>query len=71
MVALFALSLLLVIAVLGLYFSGAFKSPYVGIPYILLLRLAFYLLMMLLMLLFWHGGKERSYGGHNLTVNAR
>jgi hypothetical protein len=71
MVALFALSLLLGIAVLGLYFSGAFKSPYFGIPYVLLLRLAFYLLMMLLMLTFWYGEKERSYDGHHPTVNGR
>lgn len=70
MVALFAFSLLLGIALLGLYFSGAFKSPYFGIPYILLLRLAFYLLMMLLMLTLWYGGKERSYEGHYPSVNA-
>lgn len=71
MVALLAVSLLLGIAIMLLYFSGAFKSPYFGIPYILLFRLAFYLLLMLLMLMFWYGGKERSYNGHDPTVNAR
>lgn len=72
MVALLAVSLLLGIALMLLYFSGAFKSPYFGIPYILLFRLAFYLLMMSLMLMmFWYGGKERSYNGHDPTVNAR
>ncbi|MBX3331430.1 MAG: hypothetical protein KF722_13570 [Nitrospira sp.] len=53
MVTLIAGSLLLGIIIVALYFFGAFKSPYVGLPYFWLFRFA---LMLLLMLTLWYGG---------------
>ncbi len=55
MVTLIAGSLLLGIIIVALYFFGAFKSPYVGLPYFWLLRFA----LMLLLMLLWYGGRER------------
>jgi hypothetical protein len=60
MVTLIAGGLLLGIIIVALYFFGAFKSPYLGIPYFWLFRLALYLLLMWLMLTFWYGGREPS-----------
>ncbi len=59
MVTLIAGGLLLGIIIVALYFFGAFKSPYLGLPYFWLFRLALLLLMMLLMLTFWCGGREQ------------
>ena len=56
MVTLIAGSLLLGLIIVALYFFGAFKSPYIGIPYFWLFRFA---LMLLLMLTLWYGGKEQ------------
>lgn len=58
MVTLIAGSLFLGIIVVALYFFGAFKSPYLGIPYFWLFRFALMLFLMLLMLTFWQGGRE-------------
>lgn len=71
MVPLIAGGLLLGIIIVALYFFGAFKSPYLGLPYFWLFRLALYLLLILLMLTLWYGGRERPYEGHNPTVNSR
>ena len=49
-------SLFLGLIIVALYFFGAFKSPYIGIPYFWLFRFA---LMLLLMLTLWYGGKEQ------------
>ncbi len=70
MVTLIAGGLLLGIIIVALYFFGAFKSPYLGLPYFWLFRLALLLLMML-MLMFWYSGRERPYEGDDPTVNAR
>ena len=65
-------SLLLGIIIVALYFFGAFKSPYLGLPYFWLFRFASLLLLMLLMLTFWYSGRERPYEeGYDPTVNAR
>ncbi len=72
MVTLIAGSLLLGIIIVALYFFGAFKSPYLGLPYFWLFRFALLLLLMLLMLTFWYSGRERPYEvGYDPTVNAR
>ena len=55
MVTFIAAGLLMGIIIAGLYFFGAFKSPYIGLPFF---RLAWYLLLMLLMLALWYGGRE-------------
>ena len=68
MVTFIAAGLLLGIIIVGLYFFGAFKSPYIGLPF---LRLALYLLLMLLMLALWYGGKERPYEGYDSTIDTR
>ncbi|HEX6727804.1 MAG TPA: hypothetical protein VF078_10655 [Nitrospira sp.] len=59
MVTLIAGSLLLGLIIVALYFFGAFKSPYIGIPYFWMFRFALMLLLMLLMLVLWHSGKEQ------------
>ena len=59
MVTLIAGSLLLGLIIVALYFFGAFKSPYIGIPYLWLFRFALMLLLMLLILTFWQGGREQ------------
>jgi hypothetical protein len=63
MVTIIAGGLLLGLIIVALYFFGAFKSPYVGIPYFWLFRFAFMLLMMWLMVTFWQSGNERPYEG--------
>lgn len=70
MVTLIAGSLLLGIIIVALYFFGAFKSPYLGLPYFSLFRVAL-LLLMLLMLTLWYSAKERSYEGYDPTADAR
>ena len=57
MVTLIASSLLLGLIIMALYFFGAFKSPYLGMPYFRLFRLALYLLLALLMLTLWRTGE--------------
>ena len=71
MVTLIAGGLLLGIIMIDLYFFGAFKSPYLGLPYFWLFRFALLLLLMLLMLTFWYSGRESPYEGQDPTVNAR
>ena len=71
MVTLIAGGLLLGIIMIALYFFGAFKSPYLGLPYFWLFRFALLLLLMLLMLTFWYSGRESPYEGQDPTVNAR
>jgi hypothetical protein len=71
MVTLIAGSLLLGIIIIALYFFGAFKSPYVGLPYFWLFRFALLLLLMLLMLTFWYSGRERPYEGEDPTISTR
>ena len=56
MPVLIAGGLLLGIIIVALYFFGAFKSPYIGLPYFWLFRFA---LLLLLMLTFWYGERER------------
>lgn len=70
MVSLIAGSLLLGIIIVALFFFGAFKSPYLGLPYFWLFRLALMLLLMLLMVTLWQGGIERPYEGYDRTVNS-
>ena len=48
MVTLIAGGLLLGTIVVALYFFGAFKSPYIGLPYFWLFRFALLLLLMIL-----------------------
>ena len=67
MVTLIAGSLLMGLIVVALYFFGAFKSPYLGLPYFWLFRFALLLLLMLLMATFWYGQKERPYEGYDST----
>jgi hypothetical protein len=55
MVTLIAGGLLLGIIIVALFFFGAFKSPYVGLPYFWLFRFAMMLLLMLA--LWWYGGR--------------
>ena len=55
MVTFIATGLLVGVIIVALYFFGAFKSPYIGLPFF---RLAWYLLLMLLMLALWYGGRE-------------
>jgi hypothetical protein len=68
MVTLIASSLLLGIIIVVLYFFGAFKSPYIGLPFF---RLAWFLFLILIMLALWYGGRERPYEGYDPTVNTR
>ncbi len=60
-------SLLMGLIIVALYFFGAFKSPYLGLPYFWLFRFALMLLLTLLMLTFWYGGRERPYEGSDAT----
>ena len=60
-------SLLMGLIIVVLYFFGAFKSPYLGLPYFWLFRFALMLLLTLLMLTFWYGGRERPYEGSDAT----
>lgn len=71
MVTLIAGGLLLGLIVVALFFFGAFKSPYVGLPYFWLFRFALMLLLMLLMLTLWQGGKEHTYKGYDPPANTR
>jgi uncharacterized membrane protein YbhN (UPF0104 family) len=71
MVTLIAGGLLLGLIVVALFFFGAFKSPYVGLPYFWLFRFALMLLLMLLMLTLWKGGKERTYEGYDPPATTR
>jgi len=71
MVTLIAGGLLLGIIIVALYFFGAFKSPYLGIPYFWFFRLALFLLLMLLMLTLWYGGREQPYEEYDPTINTR
>jgi len=68
MVTFIAAGLFMGIIIVALYFFGAFKSPYIGLPFF---RLAWYLLLMLEMLALWYGGREHSYEGYDPTVNTR
>ncbi len=68
MVTFIAAGLLIGVIIVALYFFGAFKSPYIGLPFF---RLAWYLLLMLLMLALWYGEKERPYEGYDPTINTR
>lgn len=68
MVTFIAAGLLLGGIVLTLFFFGAFKSPYIGLPFF---RLALYLLLMLLMLALWYGERKSSYEGNDPAVDTR
>ena len=59
MITLIAGGLLLGLIFVALFFFGAFKSPYIGIPYFWLFRFILLFLMMWLMATFWYGGMER------------
>lgn len=71
MVTLIASGLLLGLIIVALYFFGAFKSPYLGIPYFWLFRFALMLLLMLLMLTLWYGGRDRPHEGDAAPVITR
>ena len=68
MVTFIAAGLLLGGVILTLFLFGAFKSPYIGLPFF---RLAMYLLLMLLMLALWYGERKSSYEGYDPPVDTR
>ncbi len=68
MVTFIAAGLLLGTIIVTLFVFGAFKSPYIGLPFF---RLAMYLLLMLLMLAFWYGERKCSYEGYDPADDTR
>lgn len=68
MVTFIAAGLLLGIIIAALLFFGAFKSPYIGLPFF---RLALYLLVMLLILALWYSERKPSYEGYDPAVDTR
>ncbi|OQW32324.1 MAG: hypothetical protein A4E19_20070 [Nitrospira sp. SG-bin1] len=71
MVTLIAGGLFLGLIIVALYFFGAFKSPYLGLPYFWLFRFALMLLLMWLMATLWQSERERAYEGSDPPVNQR
>ena len=68
MVTFIAAGLLLGAIIVTLFVFGAFKSPYIGLPFF---RLALYLLLMLLMLALWYGERQSSYEGYDPAIETR